>query len=483
MGKKISKRMILNLLAIAALLAVLGGIAVYTALFNPLIFAGRSAIVRTEGGDVQGLTWRGVSVFRGIPFAAPPVGDRRWRAPEPVIPWDGVRDATRFGAVCMQAGEPVPGLGREPTSEDCLYANVWTPAEAPDARLPVMVWLYGGGMHVGSGSARLYWGDHIARKDVVVVTLNYRLGVFGMMAHPELSAEASYGAAGDYLLLDQIAALRWVQQNIEAFGGDPSNVTVFGQSAGATSISRLIVSPLARGLFRRAIAQSGGDLRGEPETVPLQEAERIGSAFGERLGAQSLGQLRALSAEEVMAADVESYFPDGTPRGFHKIAVDGYVLPTSVHEAYPEGRAVNVPLILGYNSGDDPDVHRNAGRNWAEAHARTGNPVYAYYFTKVPPYPPFRFRGIAGHGAELIYLFGFPQPIFFYAVEFPWNAAGDYAMSERMISYWTNFAKTGNPNGDGLPEWPMYNIGRDALELGDDIAPLPLADAVIIGSE
>lgn len=480
---RLSKRRILAVILALVLLAVIGGSIVYTMLWYPLIFAGRSEIVQVEGGAVQGLTQGGISVYRGIPFAAPPVGEKRWRAPEPVIPWDGVRDASAFGTVCMQAGETVPGLGKEPTSEDCLYLNVWTPSHAPDAKLPVMVWLYGGGQHVGSGSARLYWGDKIARHGVIVVTLNYRLGAFGMLAHPELSAEASYGASGNYLLLDQIAGLRWVQKNIAAFGGDPSNVTLFGQSAGATSISRLIVSPLTVGLFQKAIAQSGGDLRGQPETVSKAEAERVGVEFGNKLGAHSLAKMRAVSAEEILATDVASYFPDGTPRGFHQINVDGYVLPDSVHALYAQGREHNIPLLLGYNAGDDPLIHRNAGRNWAEAHASSGNSTYAYYFTKVPPYPPFRFRGIAGHGAELIYLFGFPQPIFFYAVEFPWNAARDSATSDAMISYWTNFAKTSNPNGAGLPEWPLYRDGHRALEIGDEIKPIPIADAVIVGAD
>ena len=233
-------------------LGLIGLVAVNIVLWNPLIFAGVSETIRVEGGLLQGLRQNGISVFRGIPFAAPPIGDLRWRAPEPVIPWEGVKDASAFSLVCMQSGETVPGLGTEPMSEDCLYLNVWTPQDRAEDSLPVMVWLYGGGRHVGSGSARLYWSDRIARKDVVVVTLNYRLGAFGMLAHRELSAEAPYGASGNYLLLDQIAALQWVQRNIAGFGGDPRKVTIFGQSAGATSISQLLVSTLARGLFHLA---------------------------------------------------------------------------------------------------------------------------------------------------------------------------------------------------------------------------------------
>jgi len=456
-------------------LAAAGGIAgavTYVVLFHPLLLAGKSQIVRVEGGEIEGLSWRGLSIYRGIPYAAPPTGALRWRAPQPVLPWRGVRDATRFADVCMQSGETVPGLGLEPMSEDCLYLNVWSPAETADERLPVMAWLYGGGHHVGSGSARLYWGDRLARKGVIIVTLNYRLGAFGMMAHPELSNEAPYGASGNYLLLDQIAALEWVRENIAAFGGDPDNVTLFGQSAGATSISRLIAAPRAERLFTRAIAQSGGDLRAAPETISLPEGEAIGVAFAEKIGIPGLAQMRTLPAETILANDVEGYFDNGTPQGPHRIVNDNYVLPVTVADAYARGGIAPVPLLVGYNSGDDPDVHQGTGRRWAEAHAATGNPVYAYYFTRVPPYPPFRFRGIAGHGAELIYLFGFPPPLFFYAVEFPWNAARDVELSDQMISYWTNFAKTGDPNGEGLPEWRAYGLGHEALEFDDTTAPI-----------
>jgi para-nitrobenzyl esterase len=455
-------------------LGLAGGLGVYVLLFYPLVLAGQAEPIRIETGLVQGLTQGGVSVYRGIPFAAAPIGDLRWRAPQPATSWQGVRDASRFAPVCMQSGETVPGLGVEPTSEDCLYLNIWTPAEEPTGPLPVMVWLYGGGHHVGSGSARLYWGDRIAGKGVIVVTLNYRLGAFGMMAHPELSAEAEYGASGNYLLLDQIAALQWVQRNIAAFGGDPGNVTLFGQSAGGTSISRLMVSPLTEGLFQRAIAQSGGDLRGAPDTVSLTEAEQIGLDFAAKLGAPSLAELRALPAAEILANDIAGYFDNGTPEGPHKINVDGYVLPGTVSDAYAQGREHHIPLLVGYNSGDDPLIHRGAGRRWAHVHAQGGDDVFAYYFTKVPPYPPFRFRGIAGHGAELIYLFGFPPPAFFYAVEFPWNAARDAKLSDMMLTYWTNFAATGDPNGEAMPLWPDFNEDENVLEFGDAVGVIEL---------
>jgi para-nitrobenzyl esterase len=443
-------------------------------LWNPLVYASNSKTIRVEGGLVQGLKQRGVSVFRAIPFAAPPVGDLRWRTPQPPAPWEGVRDATAFSPACMQSGETVPGLGIEPTSEDCLYLNVWTPAETGDESLPVMVWLYGGGRHVGSGSARLYWSDRIARKDVVVVTLNYRLGAFGMLAHPELSAETPYAASGNYLLFDQIAALEWVQENIANFGGNPGNVTIFGQSAGATSISQLLVSPIAARLFHRAIAQSGGDFRATPATVSLANAERAGSVLAAKLGADSIDEFRAIAAEEILAADFTGYFDNGSPRGLHEINVDGFVLTDTVQSQYEQGAQHNVPLLTGYNAGDNPDLHHGAGRNWARLHSQNGNDVFAYYFTKVPPYPPFRFRGIAGHGAELIYLFGFPPPIFFYAVEFPWNAARDVALSDNIISYWTNFAKTGNPNGDGRPNWPAFDGAEQVLEIGDTLETITM---------
>jgi len=455
-------------------LGLIGVIVVSYMLWNPLVYASKSEIIRVESGQVQGLTQRGVSVYRGIPFAAPPVGELRWRTPQPPSPWEGVRDATAFSPACMQSGETVPGLGIEPISEDCLYLNVWTPADSADENLPVMVWLYGGDRHAGSGSARLYWSDRIARKDVVVVTLNYRLGVFGMLAHPELSDETPYDASGNYLLFDQIAALQWVQENVTSFGGDPENVTIFGQSAGATSISQLLVSPIAAGLFHRAIAQSGGDFRATPATVSLAQAERAGSVLAAKLGADSIDELRAIAAEDILAADFVGYFDNGSPRGLHEINIDGFVLTDTVHSQYAQGAQYNVPLLTGYNAGDNPDLHHGAGRNWARLHSQNGSDVYAYFFTKAPPFPPFRFRGIAGHGAELIYLFAFPPPIFFYAVEFPWNAARDVALSDNIISYWTNFAKTGNPNGDGLPNWPAFDGAEQILEIGDTLETITM---------
>jgi para-nitrobenzyl esterase len=472
---RVKRRTILGLSAFV-MLGLIGLVAVYVVLWNPLIFAGVGETVRVEGGLVRGLMQNGISVYRGLPFAAPPIGDLRWRAPEPVIPWEGIKDASEFAPVCMQSGETVPGLGSEPMSENCLYLNIWTPANGAERALPVMVWLYGGGRHVGSGSARLYWSERLARKDVVVVTLNYRLGAFGMLAHRELSAEAPYGASGNYLLLDQIAALRWVQRNIASFGGDPGNVTIFGQSAGATSISQLLVSQIARGLFHRAIAQSGGDLRPSPVTVSLAQAERAGAAFAEKLGARSIEDLRTIPAAEIVANDFVDYFDNGTPRGAYEVNVDGYVLSGTVRALYAQGRQQNVPFLTGYNAGDDPSFHHGAGRNWARLHAEGPAEVYAYYFTKVPPYPPFRFRGIAGHGAELIYLFGFPPPIFFYAVEFPWNAARDAELTDIIASYWTNFAKRGNPNGAGLPRWPVFDADEQILEIGETLEIVEMAD-------
>jgi para-nitrobenzyl esterase len=462
-------RCIFVTLSVATALGLVGLVIVNIFLWRPLIFASRSETIRVEGGLVQGLTQGGISVYRGIPFAAPPIGDLRWRTPQPLVSWEGVRDASAFSPACMQQGESVPGLGIEPTSEDCLYLNVWTPADTANESLPVMVWLYGGGRHVGSGSARLYWGERIARKDVVVVTINYRLGAFGMLAHPELSAETTYNASGNYLLFDQIAALQWVQSNIAGFGGNPRNVTIFGQSAGATSISQLLVSPITDKLFHRAIAQSGGDLRTTPVTRSLAQAEQAGITFAEKLGADSIADLRAISAEEILTNDFIDFFDNGTPRGAHEINIDGFVLTDTVRALYTQGVQYNVPLLMGYNAGDNPDFHHGAGHNWARLHSQNDGAVFAYYFTKVPPYPPFRFHGIAGHGAELIYLFGFPPPIFFYAVELPWNASSDMALSDTIISYWTNFAKHGNPNGEGLPYWPAFTADEKILEIGNKL--------------
>lgn len=455
--------------------------------------------IRTASGLVEGVEADGVRVFRGIPFAAPPVGPLRWRAPAPPEPWAGVRNADQFAPVCMQPGAYPDDAPPEPMSEDCLYLNIWAPAGAQNGPLPVMVWIYGGGLLNGTASTPLYAGEALARHGVIVVTFNYRLGAFGFLAHPELSRESSYGGSGNYGLLDQLAALRWVQHNISAFGGDPGRVTVFGQSSGSISISALTTSPLARGLFRRAIGQSGGlfePLDAAPE-FKLAGAEQAGQAFASRLDAPTLRALRALPASEIVA---HPFNPQPN--------VDGYVLRETPFEALANGRANNVDLLLGSNSeeglyflsgrqvsaanldsvlkqdfpsfivsliGPRPPADDRSARAafvsfesdmrfgwdmwaWARLHAAAErHNTFFYRFAHTPA----GHEG-AAHGAEMAYVF---DHLGLY--DAPWTE-NDRALAQTMVAYWTNFAKTGDPNGEGLPRWPAFeNANQRLLLIGD----------------
>jgi para-nitrobenzyl esterase len=413
--------------------------------------------VRIEDGLVQGLARDGMTIYRGIPFAAPPVGDLRWKAPEPVADWDGVRKAYDFKPVCLQIGATVPGLAVEPMNEDCLYLNVWTPAEAADAKLPVMVWLYGGGNVTGSGSARLYWGDLLAEKGVVVVTLNYRLGVIAALAHPELTAEA--GTSGNYHIQDEIAALRWVQRNIAAFGGDAQNVTIFGQSAGAHHASVLMASPAARGLFHKVMAHSGAAFSAPGTEFGMEkraDAEERGVGFMRAMGAGSLAELRRVPGDQLLTIEYRS-----------RAILDGTIVTFDTYDAFDAGAQAKVPLLVGYNAAENPLPHRWPMWTWARLQARQGAaPVYFYYFDSWPPLGPFRRTG-AGHGAELLYVFGYPPAFVHYFVESPWAARRHTVLGDEMRAYWTNFAKHGDPNGAGLAAWPRFNESGKMLSLGD----------------
>jgi para-nitrobenzyl esterase len=478
--------------------------------------------IRVEGGLLQGTREKGLTVYRGIPYAAPPVGEFRWKPPQPAEPWPGTLRADAFKPACMQKGPTLPGMEFERYGEDCLYLNVWTPAKSAAEKLAVMVYLHGGGGSSGSGSARLYRGDQLAGKGVVVVTLNYRLGAFGLLAHPELSKESGHAASGDYALMDDIAALRWVRRNITAFGGDADNVTIFSHSAGAYHASQLMVSPIARGLFRRVIAQSGGDFGWTGTSVgfpTLAQAERIGITFGEALHTHSIAELRRVPAETILAKDNEKTTPGGVG-GTNRLTVDGYVLPQEVYQSFAEGKEAPVDLLVGYNAGEgdtqlgpplkasayvakvreeygaladrilteypagsDEEAARSQKRlfteasfgwhawSWAELHAKAGfNHVFFYHFARVPPLAPYHRINAAGHGAELPYLFGYPPRIGFYLLEAPWDAYRDVRLEDAIQTYWTNFAKTGDPNGPGLTDWPAYRPGQErVLELDKTI--------------
>ncbi len=480
-------------------------------------------------GAIQGAIVGNVAVYRGVPFAAAPVHELRWRAPTPVTPWTGVRRATEFKPACMQKGAPIPGMAPGPISEDCLYLNIWTPAVPPVVKLPVMVFLHGGGGINGSASARAYWGDELARRGVITVNLSYRLGMFGWLAHPDLTREADYHTSGNYAVLDMIAGLRWVRDNIVVFGGDPDNVTLFGHSAGAFYASRLMSSPLAAGLFHKVIGQSGGDFQPAGSSggnTYLAAAERTGVEFASSLEATSIDELRRVPAERLIHARM----PDSQTR---LPIVDGYVALADNHELYRQRKQREIPLLLGYNAVEgaaleDSDaattpvtavafrsrVQKSYGEfaprilekypartdeeashsftrlrgeeainwntvTWARLHAASGaGDVYVYYFSKHPPFGPLRKLG-AAHGAELPYVFGFVPKWMRLFTQWPRNAHQDMQLAAQIPSYWVNFARTGNPNAPGLPRWPVFDGTQRALQFGDTataVVPLPHQD-------
>ncbi|MEQ1753290.1 MAG: carboxylesterase family protein [Micropepsaceae bacterium] len=465
--------------------------------------SGVQADVDIEGGRVAGETTAELVIYKGVPFAAPPVGDLRWRAPQAVIPWNGVRPVTGFAPACEQVGVSMPGETPPVTSEDCLYLNIWTPARRGNERLPVLVWIHGGGFANGSTAMPLYSGAAIAKRGIVVVTIAYRLGVLGFLAHPDLSAEVPSHSSGNYGLMDQLAALRWVQRNIASFGGDASRVTIAGQSAGAMSVSILMASPLAKGLFRGAIGQSGGFF--EPvQLAPkfLQpNAEQDGVRFAKSLGVASIASLRALPANALLRPEAA---------GLAHPVIDRYVLPETPYDVFASGRQQPVPVLIGSNAEEakafgtfsevtaanfasgiaasfgplPPELlteytyrtdqeARQARINfetdlrfgwdmwaWARLHSGAGHQrVFAYRFAHLPSFPANTVYASwgASHFAELWYMFG---NLGEYA--WPWRTA-DQVLANEMTSYWVNFIKAGNPNGAGLATWPDFTEPRPSV--------------------
>ena len=431
-------------------------------------------VLTVEGGQIAGkpASTQGVSVYMGIPYAAPPIGDLRWRAPQPVVPWEGVRDCSQPGAACVQTGQ-TPGTfywkefyqGGDPErSEDCLFLNVWTPAAGQaDAHLPVMVWIHGGAFNHGYGHELEFDGEAIARHGAVLVTLNYRLGMLGFLAHPLLTAENGGKGSGNYGLLDQLAALKWVHNNIEAFGGDPSCVTVFGQSAGAGSVKALISSPLTQGLIQRSIIQSGGGLGGIIGARTLAEAEAFGQGIWDQAGINSLDEMRAADPEQF--EDILNQFLSQQPAGTglslpYGPIVDGELLTAQLDETALAGGELDIPYLIGYTSDDlMPEVMHRAATDWSLLLERQGRqPAYVYRFARDLPGEDLEMdpeHGIypmpgAFHSSELWYVFG--------TLDRCWRPMeqADYDLSEQMVAYWTNFARTGNPNGEGLPSWQSY---------------------------
>jgi para-nitrobenzyl esterase len=472
-----------------------------------------AAAVRTEAGLVRGAEAGGIAAYEGVPFAAPPLGPLRWREPQPVQPWKGVRDATAFAPACMQLGVSMPGEPDPKTDEDCLYLNVWAPAKRPKGRLPVMVFIPGGGYTNGATSLPLYWGDRLAKRGVVVVTIAYRLGVLGFLAHPELTAESAHHSSGNYGLMDQAAALAWVKRNIAGFGGDPGRVTIFGQSAGAMSVSMLMASPLAQGLFQGAIGESGGlfePLQLAPNYA-LGVAERDGVSYAKSVGAASLAELRRLPAANLLHG--EGY------KVAHPV-VEPYALPLSPYDAFAAGKQARVPILVGWNA-EEPrsltdlskvraatftedirkafgplpgamidayphadDAQAVQGRvgferdlrfawddwAWARLQASAGPPVYVYRFERRPPFPSGSVRAGwgASHFAELWYVFDHLDQ-----ETWAWTAA-DRWLADAMAGYWVNFAKRGDPNGPGRAAWPRFQATDGAvLRLNDPIIAGP----------
>ncbi len=468
-----------------------------------------------SGGQISGTVENGVSTYKGIPYAEPPVGELRWTEPQPVRDWDGVRACDAVSSICPQVPYPALSLYArppEPNSEDCLYLNVWSAAESADESRPVMVWIHGGALTRGSGGRSTYNGQAFAKQGVILVTINYRVNVFGFLAHPELTEESPNHSSGNYGILDQIAALEWVRDNIAAFGGDPDNVTIFGESAGSWSVNCLQATPLAKGLFDRVIGQSGASFgpmaRLSDSTGDLPSAEQSGIEFAAAAGARSIEDLRRMSWEKIL----ETFAADPSIRT--RPNVDGWMLPDEIRAIFAAGKQNDVPILIGSNANEmtsltypsmiprtlealgewiaetypgaedafaraypaetDADaagawldcardrVFTLGMRTWARAQASGTAPAYLYFFNHTAPSPMPDFYG-AYHASEIAYVFGN-----LHTLSLPHEEA-DATLSAIMNSAWVSFARSGDPNGEGIAEWAAYDAESEAyMEFGDE---------------
>jgi len=487
--------------------------------FVGVAVAQQPAPVKVAEGLVQGAIEGDLTVYKGIPFAAPPVGNLRWKAPQPASKWQGVKQTIKFAPGPIQGGNPPSGK-----SEDCLYLNVWTPAKSAKEKVPVFVWIYGGGFGAGATSEWPYSGEKLAKKGVVLVSIAYRVGQLGFFAHPELSAENSNKVSGNYGLLDMIAGLKWIKKNIAAFGGDPSKVTIFGESAGGIAVSMLCASPQAKGLFTGAISESGGSFGPSRQTITypgenmkrLKDAEIDGVTYMKSAGVTSIAELRKIAPDKL---------PGGRGLGMFWPIVDGYVIPDDQHKLYEAGKYNDVAILVGYNSDEGasfsppktpqdyingvktrygkfadalikaypagettvPKTARDLARDaafgwqtwsWARLQAETGkSKVFYYYFDQHPDYPEGSPKAGSGspHGQEVAYVFNHLDP------NSPQTSKTDLAISDAMATYWTNFAKYGDPNGGGLPHWPAFNDANPVLmyfQQTPHIGPVPSVESL-----
>ncbi len=488
-------------------------------------------VVNIDGGQVSGVPsdTLGVLVFKGLPYAAPPIGNLRWRGPQPVVPWHDVRTADKFGANCPQIPLRTNSLfyagaqHSDKTSEDCLFLNVWTAAQSSKERRPVLLWIHDGGYMYGDGSKPVYNGEALSKKGLVVVTINYRLSVLAALAHPELSQESEHKVSGNYGMLDMVAAIKWTRRNIAAFGGDPDRITIYGESVGSRAVTALSVSPLVKGDIRGVIA---GDTLYSPAyalIVRLPEAEHLGVGFVKAVGAKSISDLRNMPPDELIAAYTKYQTEGGM---WIEFVVDDWALLEDAVAAERDGIESKIPILTGttanladslfspisrnkylevsrksygpmvdrflalYPPGDS-DAEATAAqfssfadkatfmhRQWADAHSKNGNPTYVYYFTEPIPIPPGATLNFfntplpkkigAYHTGEIAYAFDSLAKL-----NPPWRPA-DYRLADIMSSYWVNFVSQGDPNGPGLPKWPVYGeVAEPVMELGDPVRAIP----------